>query len=72
MDNYEMDADMMSMMVEDWMFDHQEEMADLVLDGKPYYSEDYEAWVQYAHDSTTTYALVDCNGSIDIQYVGTI
>ena len=72
MTNYEMDADMMGMMVEDWMSDHREEMADLVLDGKPYYDAELSAWVQECHDSTTTYVLVDNNGSIDIEYVGTI
>lgn len=72
MTNYEMNAEMMGEMVEDWMFDHQEEMADLVLDGKPYYDDELTAWVQECHDNTTTYVLVDYNGSLDIQYVGTI
>ena len=70
--HFEMNADMMDMMVSDWLFDHQEEMADLVLDGKPYYDEGLSAWVQECHDITTTYVLVDNNGSIDIEYVGTI
>lgn len=67
----EMDADMMESMVSDWLFDHQDEMADLVLDGAPYFRDDISAWVQDAHDDRTAYILVDNNGSIDIQYVGT-
>ncbi len=70
--HFEMNLDMMDMMVSDWLFDHQEEMSDLVLDGRPYYDEVLSAWRQDAHDSTTTYVLVDNNGSIDIEYVGTI
>lgn len=59
-------------MVSDWLFDHAEEAADLVLDGAPWYDPQLAAWRQDAHDSTSTYALVDNHGSIDIQYVGTI
>lgn len=65
-------ADTMEMMVSDWLFDHQEEMADLTLDGDPYYDEERDAWVQDAHDDRTTYVLIDCGGSIDIHYLGTL
>lgn len=64
--------EMMKMMVSDWLFDHRDEMSDLILDGTPYYSEDYSAWAQDAHDSTTTYVLVAYDGNVDIQYVGTV
>lgn len=64
--------EMMNMMVEDWMSDHQEEMADLVLNGTPYYDEDLSAWVQECHDSTTACVLVAYDGNVDIQYVGTL
>ncbi len=68
---YPMDAEMMEMMVADWMSDNADEMEDIVLDGEPYYDEELGAWAQDAHDSTTTYVLVEDNGNIRIEYVGT-
>lgn len=72
MTNAEMDTDMMEMMVEDWMFEHQDEMSDLVLDGEPYYDNELSAWRQDAHDTSTSYALIEANGNISIEYMGTI
>lgn len=65
-----MSADTMEMMVADWIFDHAEEMDDLVLDGKPRYDEDLATWVQDAHDSTNAYLLVANGGNINIEYSG--
>ena len=67
----EMSADTMQMMVDDWLFDHADEVDDLVLDGKPRYDEDLASWVQDAHDSTNSYLLIAHCGSIDIEYSGT-
>lgn len=64
--------EMMQIMIDDWMSDNAGEMEDLVLDGEPYYDEELSAWVQECHDSDTTYCLVDRNGSISIEYAGTI
>lgn len=64
------DAEMMQVMVADWMSDNADEMEDLVLDGKPYYDEELSTWVQECHDSGTACLLVDHDGSISIEYVG--
>jgi len=66
-----MDAEMMEMMVSDWWDDDSYETRGLMLVGKPYYSEDCEAWVQDAEDDQHTYMLVDYNGEIRIEYMGT-
>lgn len=62
----EMNSDMMSIMVSDWIADNAPEMDDLVLEGEPYYSEDYEAWAQDAHDEKGDYVLIANGGFIEI------
>lgn len=66
----EMDAEMMHSMVLDWLHDHDDEMEDLVLDGKPYIDETIHLWRQDAHDEKCTYALTAFDGMINIDYVG--
>ena len=66
-----MDADAMSSMIEDWLADEGEEMADLELDGDPFYDEDLRCWRQYAHDAKATYSLdATPDGEIEINYLG--
>lgn len=60
-----MNADTMEMMVDDFIADHAEEMEDIVLDGKAYYSEDLDCWCMDAHDGTTDYTFTeDGNGNV--------
>lgn len=72
-------------MVNDWLFNHNgdEELADLVIDGEPYYEPDiwqqdgdphceHGCWQQDAHDDKCRYTLVaDVDGNIEIHYGGT-
>lgn len=46
----EMSEEMMSMMVEDYMFDHYDTMEGCELEGKPYLSELTGHWTQDARD----------------------
>lgn len=56
-------------MVNDWLFGN-DEMADLVIDGEPYYDDGH--WQQDAHDDKCNYSLVaDSIGNIQIYYGGT-
>ncbi len=72
-------------MVNDWLFNNNddEEIADLVIDGEPYYEPDiwqqdgdshceHGCWQQDAHDDKCSYTLVaDVDGNIEIHYGGT-
>lgn len=64
-------------MVDDWLFEHDEEEADLIIDGEPYYDDsnpycDYGCWQQDAHDDKCSYSLVATSeGNIEIHYGGT-
>ena len=71
-------------MVNDWLFNNDdEEIADLVIDGEPYYEPDiwqqdgdphceHGCWQQDAHDDKCSYTLVaDVDGNIEIHYGGT-
>ena len=68
--NHDMDESMMVSMVRDWLADNADEMADLELDGDPYYDDDLSAWVQDAHDETADYSLIAEDGSVRVEYVG--
>lgn len=63
-----MDAEMMSIMVDDYLADHYEEFEDgpLALDGAPYYDAELGEWKQEAHDSEHSYTLVARHGDIII------
>lgn len=67
-----MDREMMESMVADFLFDAGEELADLELDGEPYYDPVLEMWRQDAYDSTTSYALVNRGGEITLHYMGSL
>lgn len=67
-------ADDLEYMIQDWFDDHQGmfETDGLVLDGVPYYDEEYGNWNQDAHDESTSYELIaDDEGNINIWYAGT-
>lgn len=65
-------ADDFALMVDDWRFNAAPEMDDVVLDGDPYYDDDYGIWQQYAHDDKCDYVLVaDAEGCIYIEYLST-
>ena len=70
LDESEIDADMMRIMVGDYLADHGDELEDLVLDGGPRYDGDLETWVQDAHDSDAVYLLVAVGGNIRVEYMG--
>lgn len=70
MKNNEMNEDLMTIMVLDWIHD-DEDREDLDLDGKPYYDEILDLWCQDAHDEKHTYILTAHDGTIYINYTGT-
>lgn len=59
------------LMIEDWYFDHKDEMPDLVIadDSIRYDADDHE-WVCDAEDSENTYLLTAIDGNIQIVYCG--
>ena len=61
-----MDKDMMSLMVEDFIFSGGEELADVILDGEPYFDEKNGAWRQDAHDDDHSFMLFAYGGNIII------
>jgi hypothetical protein len=66
-----MDADMMEMMVNDWLADNADEMEGLNLIGKPYYSAYLDCWCQDAEDDEHIYILTaEADGNIRINYSG--
>lgn len=66
-----MTANLMDIMVQDWLAENADEMEDLVLDGEPFYSTDLRHWVQLCHDENTDYTLDAEGGEIHINYAGT-
>lgn len=52
-----MDEEMMEIMVDDWLADNAEEMADLKLVGEPYFNNDLDCWCQDAEDADHDYTL---------------
>lgn len=54
-----MNAEMMEIMVNDWMADYADEMEDLILDGNAYYNEELSCWCMDAHDNERDYIFTE-------------
>lgn len=65
------DAEMFEIMIDNWLADNAEEMADLEIDGENRINEDGN-WERSAHDTDNDYVLIGgTDGNITIEYVGT-
>lgn len=67
-----MDADEMTLMVQDWLSDHDGEMDDLIIDWDTVGFDLEHGWRIFARDKECAYVLVQRNGYVYIHYSGAI